>query len=114
MKNLLARFSVVALLSLGGIVLALVALVWAWVALHAVEGPIIISFASRLGILRVGNPIVLYGMAIIACMALIMNALLARALEGRNRFLAGFVAVATFFLGFLIFIAYAAIITVNQ
>ncbi len=113
MKKFLARVSVFRLFSAGGVLGAVIALLWAWLALRTAEGPVIISFTSQLGILRVGSPAVLYGTAIVACVALLIHSFLVHALEKRNRFLAGFLAVATFFLGFLIFIAYAAIISVN-
>ena len=113
MRNPFTGVSIPLILSSVGVLGAFVALLWSWVVLHKVDGPVIISFTSQLGILRVGTPATLYGSAAVACIALFMNLLLVRALEKRNRFLANFSAITTLFLGFLIFVAYAAIIAVN-
>ncbi len=113
MRQFLARVRIPLLLSSVGVCFVLLALLWAWVAFHRIGGTVVISFTNEMGILRVGTPGVLYGTAFVALVALAINSFLVAALLKRDNFLAGFLGVATLFLGFLIFVGFAAIISVN-
>jgi len=87
--------------------------IWAYAMLRGVPGPIILHFNNISGISSIGSVFDLFLISITAAAMVIVNFFLALELEARDWFLGKIVAAATLVLSVLIFIAFAAIISVN-
>lgn len=98
-----------------GISLALVAggWLWAWIYLRKIEQTLILHFNDRAGINLVGEVGDLAGFGVLALIVVVINSILALALEDRGWFLGKLLAAATLAFAVLIFIGFAAIISVN-
>lgn len=86
--------------------------IWAYLALRGASTPLILRFNAQ-GINQVGYfwdlaKVGIFGLGVVA-----VNFLISIELERRDRFLGKLAAVFTFFLSVLIFIYFAAIISVN-
>lgn len=86
---------------------------WAWLALRKTEQTLILHFNNRAGINLVGKVGDLTGVGVLALVVVAVNFFLALALEDRGWFLGKLLATATLAFAALIFIGFAAIISVN-
>lgn len=86
---------------------------WTYFSLGGASGPVIIHFDSLTGISLIGSFWSLVGFGIMALIIVTFNFLIAFELRERDRFLARLAAVVTLLFAVLIFIALAAIISVN-
>lgn len=87
--------------------------IWAWVYLRRVEQPIILHFSSLSGIDLVGRAEELVAPAVLGMTVVGINFVLAMTLEERDWFLGKLLAGTTLAFAVLIFIGFAAIISVN-
>ena len=102
--------SAVFLVSFGFIVGATI---WAYVATKDINGPIVLHFNNIAGINQIGSFFDLLLVGITCVLVVIVNFFLALELEKRDWFLGKIVAATTLLASLLIFIAFAAIISVN-
>lgn len=86
---------------------------WAFFALRKVTTPLIILFDSTTGINQVGYAADLTRVGIFGLLVVIVNFLISIELERRIPFWGRLTSFITIFLGILIFIYFAAIISVN-
>jgi hypothetical protein len=86
---------------------------WAFGALRAISQPLILHFNNYIGINQVGGFGDLLGVSSVAIVVLGLNFFLAANLRERDVFFARFIAATTLFFAALIFIGFAAIISVN-
>ncbi len=89
------------------------AVIWAYTATKDIEGPLVLHFNNIVGINQTGTFLDMLLVGITGAVMVILNFVLALELEARDFFLGKVVAAATLFLSILIFIAFAAIISVN-
>ena len=87
--------------------------IWAYVALSAAGETVILHFNSVRGITQIGSPVHLLWVGLTAMVAVFINFFICLELETRDKFLAKLLAIATLLWGLLIFIGFAAIISVN-
>lgn len=113
MLRRISRSKVLSAVFLTSFGLVSAATIWAYVATKGVGGPIVVHFNNVSGINQIGTFIDLLLVGITAAIAVIVNFFLALELEKRDWFLGKIVAAVTLFLSILIFIAFAAIISVN-
>lgn len=99
-------FTVSALLIVGG-------WIWALVALRHVSSPLVLHFNADIGISQIGELWNICAIALIALIAVTVDAVIGFALLARERFIAWLVAAAALSFSVLIFIALAAIISFN-
>jgi hypothetical protein len=107
-QHALVTFAIAASILLVGI-----AWLWAYVALHAIEQPLILHFTNAGGINQVGSFRDLSSVPIFGLIVVAVNGVIAWSLDGRDWFLGKFLAAGTLFVSILLFIAFAAIIAVN-
>jgi hypothetical protein len=88
-------------------------MVWFVAAVHGVTGPLILHFNDTAGVTQVGNLGVIFGIGFLAILMVVLNAAIALELAARDRFLGDFAAVTNLAFAVLLFIAAAAIISVN-
>ena len=105
-KLMAIGFSVSLALAVGG-------WLWAHIYLGSVGQPLIIHFNSSSGITQVGETRDLIGIGIFAVLAVMVNFFIAMSLEERDWFWGKLLAAATVGFAALIFIGFAAIISVN-
>jgi len=116
MNRLLRKFSehrVIGALFLVSVLLVGGAMAWAYGAFRIVKGPLILHFDDLFGIDRIGGLGELLGMGVVGLVIVLTNFSIALVLDDRDWFLGKFLAAATVFLGILIFIGFAAIISAN-
>lgn len=111
MREKMLRHKVVSGLFLLSFLLAAGGAAWAYVALSGVKGPLIIGFNG--GSIHVGDLGHLMAVGVTAAIVVVWNFIVGLELDARDRFLGKLLAAATLALAFLIFIAFAAIISVN-
>ena len=108
------KYRLVGLLSLGSVALTAGGFFWMIVALGGVSsGPFILHFNDMQGITSLGNFWGIVWMGIIGIVIVTVNLFVALVLEERDGVLGKIVAVATFIMAVLLFLAFAAIIKVN-
>lgn len=86
---------------------------WAYFALRGTSQPLILHFNDLAGITRIGNAASFLGVGFIGLFGAVINFIIALELEARDKFLARLLAAATLFMGVLLFVGFAAIISVN-
>jgi hypothetical protein len=86
---------------------------WAYVALKNVSGPLILHYNSIEYITQIGDLRALLAAGVFGLIALLVNFILALELKEREWFLGELLAAGSVFMSTLIFIAFAAIISVN-
>lgn len=86
---------------------------WAYFKLRVIEVPVVILYNSDQGVTRAGEVGEFLKVAIFGFLVVVINFFITAELEERSRFWAGLSAVFTVFLSILIFIYFAAIISVN-
>lgn len=113
------RARAVSAISLAAMCFAAGGWIWAYVALRHAAGtagqgtPLILHFNDLSGITAVGGIGTITFMGILGVAVVTLNSLVALELSGRDRFLAKLAAVATLVFAALLFVAFAAIISVN-
>ena len=98
-----------------GVALAFVIGGWTWfmVAARGVTGPLVLHFNSMVGVTQVGNSATIFGVGLLAVLVVGLNSIIAVELAARDRFLGIFTAGMNLTFAVLLFIAAAAIISVN-
>jgi hypothetical protein len=86
---------------------------WTYIRMRGINQPLIIHFNNYAGITRIGNLTDLAAVGMLGLIIVLMNFLLALNLEERDWFLGKLLAATTLLMGILIFIGFAAIISVN-
>ena len=86
---------------------------WSFFALHASESRLILHFNEEDGITQTGSIAEVMNIGFGGLLLVLINGAIALSLDKRDRFWGKIVSVATLFMGVLIFIALAAIISVN-
>ncbi len=86
---------------------------WAYFSLRNVGQPLVLHFNDLAGITQIGNPIAFLAVGFVAILVLIIDFIIVIELEQRDVFLGKLLAVGALFLSILLFIGYAAIISVN-
>ena len=109
----LLRFRVTSALFLVSLILVLGSSLWAYGALRKIHGPIIVHFSSLGGIDQIGEIWDLLRIGVLGLVVISINFFIAFELEERDWFLGKLTAAVTVFLSLLIFIGFAAIISVN-
>lgn len=87
--------------------------VWAYYALRDITQPLILHYNGQYGISQTGNIWNLTGFGITGLVVLTLNFGMSLVFEQADSFWGKIVAVASLILGILIFIGFAAIISVN-
>lgn len=105
-KTLFALFALSLVLVLGGVS-------WAYFAMRDFQGPFVLHFDDILGITQIGGANALLAAGFTGMVVVVINLVLAFELEVRNRFLSRLVAGSTLVFAALIFMGFAAIISVN-
>jgi hypothetical protein len=85
-----------------------------WLALRGIQSPLILHFSDYTGINQIGGMAQVHGLGITGAVIVGLNLLLARALQEHESRWARILAGATLFVSILLFMALAAIISVNQ
>ncbi len=101
------------LIGIVSLVLVLGGVIWSYLALRVIDTPIIIQYSSFSGINRVGYIGDLVKVGIFGIVVIFVNFLISGELHKRNSFLGRLGGIFTLFLSILIFIYFAAIISVN-
>jgi len=109
----IAKFKITSALFGASFALILGGTLWAYGALRSVKGLLILHYSNTSGIDYIGSFEELFKISAIGAIAICMNFILALELEERDMFLARLLAGASVFIGLLIFIGFAAIISVN-
>ncbi len=86
---------------------------WAYIAMRKINQPLILHFNNYVGITQIGDLADLTYPGILGLVVIFINFLIAFNLEERDWFLGKLMAAATLFFSILIFIGFAAIISVN-
>jgi len=86
---------------------------WAYIAFRNINQPLILHFNNYAGITRIGDLADLTYPGILGLVVIFINFLIAFNLEERDWFLGKLMAAATLSFSILIFIGFAAIISVN-
>mgnify|MGYP001595810776 FL=1 len=86
---------------------------WSYFTLRGIGQPLILNFNDRLGINQIGGVPELISYGAFGLAVIIINGFIAFALEPRSQFLARILAAATGVIAILLFLAFAAIISVN-
>jgi hypothetical protein len=109
------KYRAVSILSLVALLFVWGGAVWSRLVLHATSdaSPLIIHFDDLSGITLVGSPATLVFMAVFGTAVVLMNFFIALELDARDRFLGKLVAAVTLVFAALLFIGFAAIISVN-
>jgi hypothetical protein len=96
-----------------GAVFALFAMLHAWIVLHTIQAPIILSFTNRNGITARGTLFELELRGFAGLVMIAINLALVRELKKKDIFWERFIAAVTLLLGLLLFVGFEAIISVN-
>ncbi len=108
-----AKFKVIGFIFLASLLFVLGGTIWAYFALRGIVPPLIIHFNDLVGINQIGSVIDLLMVGGTGVIFVLINFLLALELEERDIFGGKILAAATLFFAILIFIGFAAIISVN-
>lgn len=98
----------------GSAILILASGLWAYFALRGIKEPLILHFSSYTGINQIGTLGNLLGVSVTGLVLIIINTLIVREVEVRDKALARIIGLSTLFFSVLIFIGFAAIISVNS
>lgn len=105
-KRLVAVFVLSFLFVVGG-------LAWCFFALRGSSGPLILHFNDILGISQIGSLYDLLGVGALGAVMVVVNFILSAEAHKRSREISWLMAGATIFFSVLLFIGFAAIISVN-
>ena len=112
-KDKILKFRIISSIFLASFIMVLGGTLWAYFSLRGASGPVVIHFNDLTGINLIGGYSDLIMMGIAGLIFIFVNFLITLELEERDRFLGKLAAAATVLLSILIFIALAAIISVN-
>ena len=87
--------------------------IWAFLELGKIKDPLIIHYSQEIGIDQVGYAGDLAKVGVFGLVILLINFIISGELEQKDRFLSRLTSAVTVFIGILIFIYFAAIISVN-
>ena len=107
------KYRLVSVSLLASFLLVIAGFIWAMFQLGKVSGPLILHFDDLRGIVAVGGAGFISFMGIFGLVMVILNGSIAFELEGKNKFFGKALAVFTLVLATLLFIAFAAILSVN-
>ncbi|MBU6501122.1 MAG: hypothetical protein KGJ89_04530 [Patescibacteria group bacterium] len=107
------KFRAVSLVCAAGLVLVLSGFFWAYISLRQVGWPIVVHFNNLAGINQIGGISELLYVGITGTVVVLVNSFISLELEERDGFWGKLLASATLLFGILIFIYFAAIISVN-
>lgn len=114
MLNKFLNYKFVSIVSAVSILLVIGGFLWAYFALRAIGmGPLILHFNDIDGITTVGGIGQIVSMGIFGIVVTIMDTVIALEFESRNAFFGKLVAMMTLLFAILLFIGFAAIISVN-
>ena len=114
MTKKILKYRTVSILSAVSVCLVAAGTVWAYATLAAIKGPVfIVHFDDIAGITQVGSLATFAIIGFLGIVSVIMNSLIALALEERDPFLGKVTAITTFLFAVLLFMAFAAILNVN-
>jgi|SRR3989344_1610360 len=109
----LFKYRFLSLAFLAGLALVLGGWLWAFFALKEITTPLIILFDTTSGIEQIGYASDLARVGVFGLMVVLVNFFISIELEERMPFWGRLTSFTTVFLGILIFIYFAAIISVN-
>ncbi len=113
MLEKIKRYKLVSGLTLISLLLVLSGFLRAMISLERVSGPFILHFDDVRGITAIGDAGAIIFAGIFGIVVIFLNGFLAFELEERNTLFGTLVAVVTLAFAILLFIAFAAIISVN-
>ncbi len=114
MKQFFGKLRLNLLIFIVALIFVLAGWFWSYLALREATLPLILHFSNFSGINQVGYVWDLSKVALFGTVVVALNFLITRELEKRDRFLSRLTSAVTLFLGILIFIYFAAIISVNN
>lgn len=107
------RFKITSAAFLTSLALVLSGWLWAYFSLRSIPSPYILRFVSDVGVTQLGDLEDIAAVGVVALIAVFLNFVLAFELETKSKFLAKLLAFSTLTFTVLIFIGFAAIISVN-
>ncbi len=107
------RFKTTSAAFLASLALVLSGWLWAYFSLRNLPSPYILRFVSNLGVTQLGDLRDLSAFGAVAVISVLLNFILAFELETKAKFLAKLLTFSTLTFAALIFIGFAAIISVN-
>ena len=113
MLKRILKFRLVGSVFLSSFLFVSAGMIWAYFALRRIVPPLIIHFNNLTGINQTGDLTDLLKVGVTGIVFVLMNFFIALELEERDIFGGKLLAAATFFVSALIFIGFAAIISVN-
>ena len=113
-RTLWEKHAIVLVTALTAFVLAFSAWLWAYVALRNVAGPLIIRFNNYAGITQIGGLREMGWIAVSGIVFILADSMIALALDERDGLMGKILSLAALFLAVLLFISFAAIISVNS
>ncbi len=112
-KDGILKFRIVYSMFLFDFALVLGGVLWAYFSLRNASGPVVIHFNDIAGINRIGSFWDVVGIGVTGLAIVVLNLFIALEFEKRDRFWGKLAAAFTVVVSILIFIALAAIISVN-
>jgi hypothetical protein len=113
MSRFLATHKAAAALLAGAVLLPLGGMAWAYTAFRGIKEPLILRFTATQGITEVGTFATVLMLGVFWVLVCVVNAAIAAPLLERDKFLGRFLIGANIAVSILIFIWFAAIISVN-
>ena len=107
------KFKITRAAFLASLALVLSGWLWAYFSLRSLPSPYIIRFVSNIGVTQLGDLQDIAAVGAVAVVSVLLNFMLAFELETRSKFLAKLLVFSTLTFAALIFIGFAAIISVN-
>ncbi len=109
----ISRFKITSAAFLASLALVLSGWLWAYFSLSSLPPPYILRFVGNVGVTQLGDFWDLSAAGAVAVTAVLLNFILAFELETKAKFLAKLLTFSTLTFAALIFIGFAAIISVN-
>lgn len=113
MLKTLARFKITSAAFFTSLALVLSGWLWAYFSLKNLPSPYILRFVSNLGVTQLGDIKDISAVGVVAVISVLLNFMIAFELETKAKFLAKLLSFSTLTFAALIFIGFAAIISVN-
>ena len=107
------QFKITSSAFLVSLTLVLSGWLWAYFSLKSIPSPYVLGFAKNLGVTKLGDLQDLSAAGAVAMISVLLNFMLAFELETKSKFLAKLLTFSTLTFAALIFIGFAAIISVN-
>ncbi len=112
-QDKIVKHKIVAIVGGASLVLTTGGWLWSWLVLRHVRQPLILHFNNLVGIDKIGSASDLSVLGVFGFLAVLVNTLLALELDDRDWFWGKFLITVTAGLAALLFMAFAAIISVN-